>query len=169
MFDICTWLDKILVCNDLGKEVKSTPCALLEAHTLRVDKLDPHIALSISALLCVNKLLLIDMPSEIGILRISQRYCLAVDKDEFTEEYIGENKLKLVRKSLNLLWDKLILLVEFVIELLTLDKKLRSNAVIEKLKLLESCLLPLSLLKKREMGVAPYVFIGLLFEASNTL
>jgi hypothetical protein len=110
------------------------PGALLEAQTLRVDKLEPQTALSISTLLCVNKLLLIDMPSEIGILRISQRYCLAVNKDEFIEEYKGENKLKLVCSLLNLPWDKLILLVEFVTELLTLDKKLCSNAVMEKLK-----------------------------------
>lgn len=134
-------------------EVKSIPGALLEAQTLRVAKLEPQIALSMSNLLWVNKLLLIDIPSEIGILRISQRYCLAVNKDEFMEEYKGENRLKLVCSWLNLPWDKLILLVEFVTELLTLDKKLCSNAVTEKLKLEDNFWLALPLLKKREIGV----------------
>lgn len=86
----------MVVFNVLSAEVKSVCCPLLEAHTLRVDKLEVQTALSIRVLLCVNALLLIDILSEIGILRISQRYCLAVAKEEFIDEYSDENKAGLL-------------------------------------------------------------------------
>jgi hypothetical protein len=133
-------------------EVKSVFCPLLEAHTLRVDRLEVHTALSMRVLLCVNALLLIDILSEMGILRISQRYCLAVAKDEFTDEYNDENKVGLLWKLLSLFWDNDVLLAEWLIKPSRLDKKEDSNSVRQNVELVDGLML-LLVFKKRDTGL----------------
>lgn len=135
MLEICSWLASLVLSKDLLMKVKSTPWELFEAQTFKVDKFAPHIALSISALLCVKELLLRDIPSDIGVDLTSQRYCLATASEEFSEKYKGLNNQGLLWNWLSLFCDKFTLLAEFKIELSKLEIKPDSNDVIEKVKL----------------------------------